>query len=375
MDEPRIPLARPWLGREEIDALRAVVESGVLSRGRQLEAFESGMARLTGSAGGVGVNSGTVGLQIAMEALGIGPGDEVIAPAFTFVGTINAIVRTGARPVLVDVDEHTLNIDPAAAEAAIGARTRAVLVVHLFGRPAAMDELLGLSRKRGLFVIEDACEAIGARYRNRTVGSLGDAGVFGFYPNKPVATGEGGMIVADDPEFLTRCRQLRNQGMDTVTGTRHPDLPGHSARLSELHAAVGNVQLERLEDSLSRREAVAERYSRNLGEQPALRLPAPPAAHESIAWFTYPLRLREGSREARDRLIASMAAEGIDCGVYFEPVHRLPYHDRQHDGRALPVSEQAGDRSIALPLYPELEYEQVDAICRRLLQILSMTSG
>ncbi len=370
MDELRIPLARPWLGREEIDALRAVVESGVLSRGGQLEAFEAGMARLTGSAGGVGVNSGTVGLQIAMEALDIGPGDEVIAPAFTFVGTINAISRTGARPVLVDVDEHTLNINPAAAEAAIGVRTRAVLVVHLFGRPAAMDELLGLSRKRGLFVIEDACEAIGARYRNRMVGSLGNAGVFGFYPNKPVATGEGGMIVADDPEFLTRCRQLRNQGMDTVTDTRHPDLPGHSARLSELHAAVGNVQLDRLEASLVRREAVAERYRRNLGEHPALRLPSPPAAHESIAWFTYPLRLREGSRDVRDRLITSMAAEGIDCGIYFEPVHRLPYHDRQHDERPLPVSESAGDQCVALPLYPHLESDQVEIVCRKLSDLL-----
>lgn len=368
MSHERIPLARPWLGEAEQAALKEVLESGILSRGSRLEAFEAGMARLTGSAGGVGVNSGTVGLQIAMEALGIGPGDEVITPAFTFVGTVNAIARTGARAALVDVDEATLNIDPAAARSAVNERTRAILVVHLFGRSAPMDELLALADEHELLVIEDACEAIGASYRGRAVGGLGDAGVFGFYPNKPVATGEGGMVVGNDPDFLTRCRQLRNQGNDTVTATRHAGLPGFSARLSELHAALGNVQLERLEESLARRQAVAERYRKNLGDHPALQLLPPAAGHETIAWFTFPLRLRGRTRAERDRLIASLAKEGIDCGIYFEPVHRLPYHDRRHDGRALPISEDAGDRSLALPLYPQLEDAQVDTICSALLR-------
>lgn len=367
MNKERIPLARPWLGEEEIEALREVIDSGILSRGRRLEAFEDDMAALTNTAGGVGVNSGTIGLQIAMEALGIGPGDEVITPAFTFVGTVNAIARTGAKPVLVDVDEHTLNIDSAAARSALNERTRAILVVHIFGRPAPMDELLALASERDLFVIEDACEAIGARYRGKTVGGLGDAGVFGFYPNKPVATGEGGMIVANDPDLLTRCRQLRNQGNDTVTATRHTGLPGFSARLSELHAALGNVQLQRLEESLEKRRAVAERYRDNLGDHPALQLPPEAAEHETIAWFTFPLRLRGKTRADRDRLIAELATEGIDSGIYFEPVHRLPYHDRQHDGRALPVSDSAGDRNFALPLYPELAGGQIDAICHLLL--------
>lgn len=368
MSDERIPLARPWLGDEEAQALREVIDSGILSRGRRLEAFEAGMARLTGSAGGVGVNSGTIGLQIAMEALGIGPGDEVITPAFTFVGTVNAIARAGATPVLVDVDEQTLNIDPSAARAAVNERTRAILIVHLFGRPAPMDELLALAREHGLLVIEDACEAIGARYRDRAVGGLGDAGVFGFYPNKPVATGEGGMIVGNDPDFLTRCRQLRNQGNDTVTATRHAALPGFSARLSELHAALGSVQLERLEQSLARRQALAERYRQNLGDHPALQLLPQAAEHETIAWFTFPLRLRGKTRADRDRLIASLVADGIDCGIYFEPVHRLPYHDRRHDGRPLPVSESAGDRSFALPLYPGIEDEQIKFICQLLLE-------
>lgn len=368
MSDERIPLARPWLGGEEIDVLREVVDSGVLSRGKRLGVFEAGMAGLTGTAGGVGVNSGTVGLQIAMEALGIGPGDEVITPAFTFVGTVNAIARAGARPVLVDVNEDTLNMDPTAAGSAINEKTRAILVVHLFGRPAPMEELLALAGKHNLFVIEDACEAIGARYQNSVVGGLGDAGVFGFYPNKPIATGEGGMIVGNDPEFLTRCRQLRNQGIDTITGMRHTRLPGHSARLSELHAAIGKVQLERLDESLARRAALAKRYLENLSDQPFLQLPPPAATNDYIAWFTFPIRLLGGTRQDRDRLMESLAADGIDCGLYFEPVHRLSFHDRQHGEKPLPVSEAAGDHSLALPIYPELRLEQVDFICRRLLR-------
>lgn len=370
MTEPRIPLARPWLDDAESEALKTVLESGVLSRGRALERFEQGMAELTGSRWGVGVNSGTSGLQIALEALGIGPGDEVITPAFTFVGSVNAIERCGARAVLVDVDPDTLNMDPAAVAEAIGARTRALLVVHLFGRPADMDGLLDLAHRHDLRVVEDACEAIGARHRERVVGGLGDAGVFGFYPNKPVATGEGGMIVGRDPEVLTRCRQLRNQGVDPASGTRHDTLPGLSARLSELHAALGRVQLERLDESLRRRAAVADHYRRRLAGEAGVRLPLPARPHESMAWFTYPLRLVEGGRAERDRLIAELSARGIECGVYFEPVHRLPFHSGRHDGRPLPASESAGERSIALPLYPQLDGASIDRVCDALISLL-----
>jgi perosamine synthetase len=370
MTEAPIPLARPWLGPEETEALREVVDSGILSRGDRLEAFEAGMAGLTGSAGGVGVNSGTVGLQIAMEALGIGPGDEVITPAFTFVGTVNAIARTGARPVLVDVDEHTLDIAPDAAGSLVSERTRALLIVHLFGRPAPMDELLALANAHDLLVIEDACEAIGARYRTKAVGGLGDAGVFGFYPNKPIATGEGGMIVGDDPDFLTRCRQLRNQGNDTLTATRHPERPGLSARLSELHAAVGSVQLERLEASLTRRRAIAERYREALADLAAIELPPEAAAHETIAWFTFPVVLAGADRPRRDALIEALEAAGIQSAHYFEPVHRLPYHHRRHDGRPLPVSERAGDRVLALPLFPGMSDAQVGRVCATLRRLV-----
>lgn len=364
----RIPLARPALGPEEIDALASVVGSRRLSRGTQLEEFEAAMARLAGAAGGVGVNSGTVGLQFALQALGIGAGDEVITVSFTFVGTVNAIVHTGANAVLVDVDPDTSNIDPRALADAVTSRTRAVVVVHLFGRPAPMDAVLAVARLHGLVVVEDACEAAGSLLGTRPVGGLADAGVFGFYANKAIATGEGGMIVANDEAVLTRCRQLRNQGHDTVTDTRDRSAAGFSARLSELHAALGNVQLTRLGRSLALREAVADAYAKRLGGDPRIEVPAPAAPGDRIAWFTYPVRLGAGAD--RDRVLETLRAHGIECGRYFEPVHRLPFHRGKHRCLPLPVTDDIGTRSIGLPLFPEMTSQQVEQVCVELAKAL-----
>ena len=373
MTDHRIPLARPWLGDAERAALNEVLDSGILSRGDCLRRFEAAMADLTGMRGGVGVNSGTVGLQIAMEAFGIGHSDEVITPAFTFVGTVNAIVRAQARPVLVDVEPDTLNLDPKSIRDAITSRTRAILVVHLFGRPARMDDIMAVAREHELIVIEDACEAIGARQAGQTAGGMADAGVFGFYPNKPVAAGEGGLIVADDVDVLLRCRQLRNQGLDTDTGTRHDTLPGMSARLSELHAAIALAQLERLEQSLDIRQQLAGRYMAQMNGHERIELPPLPAAEDRIAWFTFPIRIRQAERSTRDLLIEQMARAGIQCGIYFEPVHQLPFHRDRHDGRPLPVSEDAGARNMALPLYPGLKETDIDRVCDTLKGLLEET--
>ncbi|MCA1799470.1 MAG: DegT/DnrJ/EryC1/StrS family aminotransferase [Xanthomonadaceae bacterium] len=367
MSDP-IPLARPSLGRDESDALAAVIESRRLSRGSQLAAFEAAMADLTGAAGAVGVNSGTAGLQFALQALGIGPGDEVITVSFTFVGTVNAIVHTGAGVVLVDIDPATSNVDPRALADAITPRTRAVVVVHLFGRPAPMDTILALARRHGLAVIEDACEAAGSRYQGRAVGGLADAGVFGFYANKSVATGEGGMIVAHDERVLTRCRQLRNQGNDTVTDTRDESAAGFSARLSELHAALGNVQLARLDRSLALREDVAAAYASRLAGTRGVELPAPAAPGDRIAWFTYPVRLPDAA--SRDRVFATLRARGIECGRYFDPVHRLPFHLGRHRCLPLPITDDIGARSLGLPLFPEMTPQQIERVCVDMAQAL-----
>ena len=368
MTVKRIPLARPWLGHEEIDVLERVMRSGVLSRGDALKAFEADTAACAGTRFAVGVNSGTSALQIALEAFDIGPGDEVITVSYTFIGTLNAIARAGATPVLVDIDPETLNIDPSRLVEAITERTRAVLVVHLFGRPAPMEAILAHTRPRGIRVIEDACEAIGARAQGLPVGGLADAGTFGFYPNKPVATGEGGMITLNDADALTRCRQLRNQGLDPISNSRHPSLPGLSARLSELHAAVGCAQLARIDESLAARTRVAGRYLERLKDLDALELPSEITPGDSMSWFTFPIRTRD--RSARDAVRTQLSRAGIDTGIYFEPAHGLPPYDRETPRHPLPVTEDIGSRCLALPLYPTLAEADQDRVCSALREAL-----
>jgi perosamine synthetase len=368
---PEIPLAWPELGEAEAEALRDVLASRRLTLGAQLEAFESELAAHAGRAGAVGTNSGTMGLQIALEALGVGPGDEVLTVSYTFVGTANAILNCGAEPVYVDIDPDTLNIDPKALAAAIGPRARAILVVHLFGRPAPMDEITALADKHGLWVVEDACEALGASYRGRPVGGLGHAGVYGFTPNKPVTCGEGGAVLADDAELLRRCRRLRNQGFDPASDSYDDDHQGHSARLSELHAALGRVQLRKLEQSLARRSKVAHGYRQRLGDDPRLQLPSPADARDGQVWFTFPLRLCEAGAERRDAVLQGLRAAGIGCNTYFRPIHLLPFHRDRYRGDGLPITEDVGSRCLALPLHSELQDSQLDRICATLCGLLA----
>ncbi len=371
MTEAAIPLAWPEVGDEELEALREVLESRRLSVGTQLRDFEIEMAALCACADGVGVNSGTMGLQFVLQALGIAAGDEVLAPSYTFVGTANAIWHSGARPVFVDVDPQTLNIDANLLEAAIGPRTRAIMVVHLFGRAADMDAIQTVAQRHHLAVIEDACEAGGGLYKGHPLGGLSTAGVFGFYPNKPIATGEGGMIVSDDAELLAVCRRLRNQGTDPVDGSWEHQRPGYSARLSELHAALGRIQLRRLDADLQRRSEVAGLYRQRLADDPRFELPAAEAADGRIAWFTWPLRIRGLKREQRDRLIVTLRAQGIGCAPYFVPVHQLPFWRDQALRQPLPVTEDIGQRCIGLPLFAAMQPEQVDRVCETLSKALT----
>lgn len=369
--QAEVPLACPEYDQAEADALLAVLHSRRWSVGPALQGFEEGMAALSGRAHAVGVSSGTMALQIALEALGVGPGDEVIVPAYTFVGPVNAVLGAGAEPVLVDVDPHTLHIDPAAAAAAIGPRTRALMPVDLFGRPLSMAPLLQIASRHGLWLVDDACEAAGAGDAAGPVGRHGDIACFAFYPNKSVSVGEGGMLVTDDPALALRARQLRNQGSDPLSGEAIEDLPGHSARLSEWHAAVGNVQLQRLEGSLARRERVAEMYRLRLAGDERLTLPPPAAPDQRMAWFTWPLRLAPELAPHRDAVIARLRAQGIGCNTYFTPVHHLPFHRGRHRHGPLPVSEDVGRRCLAVPLHPGMGEAMVDQVCTILQGVLS----
>jgi len=370
----RIPLARPDIDAADMAAVQRVMTSGRLSLGPETERFEDSMATLCGTSGAVAVSSGTAGLQLALEALEIGPGDEVITSALTFVATANAILQVGAAAVLVDIDPVTMNLDPELVAAAVTGRTRAILPVHLFGRLADMSAIRQLARRHDLAILEDACEAIGSRRGRYIAGASGDAGVFGFYPNKAITCGEGGAIVSDDQTLLDRCRRLRNHGR-SASG----QLAGHgyNHRLTEMQAALGCSQITRLGRFMEDRRAVAVAYRRRLDSISGLRLPEPAASDEVISWFGYVPRLaRTAPATAAAATRAAMARLNIETGHYFPALHRLAHLSASPDCRHgdLPVAEDASDRSLALPIYPGLAAHQLDRVAEALAAALSQSA-
>jgi perosamine synthetase len=371
-----IPLSAPDIGEDEIAAVGEVLRSGRLSLGPCLEEFEAAAAKCAGVGFAAAVNSGTSGLHLGLEALGIGAGDEVVTTPFSFVASTHAIVHAGATPVFVDIEPDSLNIDPRRIEAALTPRTRALLPVHVFGRPAQMNAIRDIAAARDLVVIEDACEAIGAEAGGRRAGGLGDVGVFAFYPNKQVTTGEGGVVVSERRELIDRVRALRNQGRNQ--GRSEDDWYEHGAvgwnyRLSELAAALGVVQLSRLEQILTRREAVAHAYRERLSDDPRLELPAPDPSGARTSWFVYSIRLRAPlGRTERDRVAAGLAERGIACARYFAPIHLQPAY-RERLGLAsgdFPVCEAAADRCLALPFFNAITVNQIDRVCETLRGLL-----
>lgn len=359
-----VPLSAPDVGEAEIAAVEAVMRSGRLSLGPRLDEFEARACARLGAAHAVAVSSGTAGLDCALRALRIGPGDEVITAPFSFVASANAILHVGATPVFADVERDSLAIDPARIEECITERTRAVLVVHVFGRPADMSAITEIATRHRLLVIEDACEAFGARFGGRCTGTLGDVGVFGFYPNKVITTAEGGLVVAEDDEIAARCRAWANQGRRPGAGwLEHVEL-GVNYRLSELHAAIGVVQLDRLDEILARRDGVARRYHRLLAgvdvERPAVDLP-----DATTSWFVFVVRVGAGvDARRRDGVHRELAAARIATGRYFPPIHLLPPW-RERSGRGpgdFPITEREANRTLALPfsgLLDEASQERV----------------
>ena len=366
MSDP-IPLARPDLGCAERAAVNAVLDSGRLSLGPALARFEAALAEAAGVAGAVAVNSGTSALQLALEAAGVGPGDEVITTSLSFVATANAIRRVGALPVFADVEPQTLNLDPVAAAALVGPATRAILVVHLFGHMADMAAFRTLADSRGLALLEDACEALGSHRDGLRAGGGGRAGVFGFYANKIITSAEGGAIVSDDAALLDRCRRLRNHGREAGGDPFDDPTPGFNFRLSELHAALGAAQMDRLDSLIDTRSALAEAYNRRLAGIPGLELPPPAGPSERVARFTYVVRL-PGPPGIRTRVSARLLADGIGNGHYFPAIHRLPAYADPAACRAgpLPVTEAVADRCLALPFFPGLAEAQIERVCSRL---------
>jgi perosamine synthetase len=366
----QIPLAQPDLGSREEKLVLEVLRSGQLSLGPMGERFEREFAAWLGVPDAVMVSSGTTALHLGVRALGWKEGDEVVTSPFSFVASANCLLYEGAKPVFADVEEETLDLDPAAAAAAVGERTVGLLPVHIFGFPAAMTELESLAAKHGLGILEDACEALGAvDSEGRTVGARGNLATFAFYANKQMTTGEGGMIVPRDADEAARLRSERNQGRAVDMGWLDHDRLGYNYRLSDLAAALGVAQVERLDRLLERRAAVARMYEERLTAIEGLRTPIPGRGSEVRSWFVYTVRLPEGAD--RDATIARLGERGIASKAYLPCIHLFP-HLRALGYREgqFPVAEAASADSLALPLFPAMSEAQVERVCQELAAAL-----
>lgn len=391
-----IPLSKPDITDLEIDLVVQTLRSGRLSIGPMVEEFERLIAARCDRRYGVAVNSGTSGLQLALEALGIGPGDEVITTPFSFIASANCILMVGAKPVFVDICPKTLNMDPAKLESAITARTKAIVAVETFANPAYMDQYELIAQRHEIPIVEDCCEALGSSHRGRKAGNFGRVGVFAFYPNKQITTGEGGVIVTDDRRLAELCKSMRNQGrpMPPITagsenrpGERRPaeqkadgatpgpawlshERLGYNYRMAELNAALGVAQMRRLDEILAKREHVAKAYMERLLDlhSPDLILPT---VHEDsrMSWFVFVVRLASSyAREERDRIISGLMRHEIGAKEYFPCIHLQPFYREKFgfEPGDFPIAESVSARTIALPFYSDLADKDVDIVVRTL---------
>jgi perosamine synthetase len=368
---PAIPLSQPDISQREIDAVVEVLSGSTLSIGPRIEEFERLCAKLAGRQHGIGVSSGTAGLHAAMIAAGVGPGDEVITTPFSFVASANCILYVGATPVFADIDSKTLNMDVEKAAAAITPKTKAIVAVEAFGNPGGMIELEQLAQQHELILIEDACEGFGGQFAKRPIGSFGRAGVFGFYPNKQITTGEGGMIVTDDDTFAALCRSLRNQGREGMNWLAHERL-GYNYRLSEISAALGVAQINRIDEILVNRRRAAHFYMTRLMTNPNLILPTL-QDDTHMSWFVFVVRLSDLYEPSdRDQIIRDMRAEGIGCSNYFPPIHLQPYMMERLGTKPgdFPICEYVSGRTLALPFFNRLTEKQAERVCSTLEEIM-----
>ncbi len=370
----RIPLSAPDITEADVQAVADILRTPNLSLGPKVREFERAISNYIGTSDAVALHSGTSALHLCIRSLGICEGDEVIVPSFAFIAVANVIRYERATPVFVDIDSKTLNLDPDKVEAAVTSRTKAILIVHTFGCPAEMSALLEIARRHRLYVIEDACEAIGAEYDGRKVGALGDVSAFAFYPNKQITTGEGGAVGTNSSEIAAKIRKLRNQGRDeSEEWFQHSEL-GYNYRISDINCALGIEQLNRIGTILHRREAVAREYNQMLEQHPNLELPPLTLPRRKISWFVYVVRLGDQfNQDHRDWIVNEMKTRGIGAGRYFAPIHLQPiYRSSAVPKSALPITEFCASRSLALPFFNRIRQEQIAEVCRVLIELIQV---
>jgi perosamine synthetase len=368
-----IPLARPVIGQAEEQAVLEVLRSGHLSLGPRVPEFERRFAARVGAPLASAVSSGTAGLHLALRAVGVGEGDEVITSPFSFVASANAAIYERARPVFADIDPITLNLDPHAAAAAVGSRTRALLPVHIFGYPADMLAFEALAAKHDLSIVEDACEALGASHADGTpVGGRGHPAVFGFYANKQLTTGEGGMVTFAGEHIKQHIDSERNQGRAPDMGWLDHDRLGFNYRLSDIACALGIAQLQRLEEMLAGRARVASSYREALAERPdGLDLPCADHGGDTRGWFVFVVQLPRGVD--RDETVRALGRVGVQSKPYLPAIHLMSFYRERfgHRQGQFPVCEDIAARSLALPFFPEMTDGQVATVVEQLLRVLA----
>lgn len=362
-----IPVAEPVLDGKELEYLSDCIRSGWISSiGSYVTDFEQGFAQYIGCEYGVAVHTGTAALHLALAALDIGPSDEVIIPDLTFAATANAVLYTGAKPILVDVEEDTWNIDPRQLENAINENTKAVIAVHLYGHPCNMGPILDICDRYGIILVEDAAEAHGAEYRGQKVGSIGKIGCFSFFANKLITTGEGGICVTDDPDLRRRIEQLRDHGMNPTKRYWH-DVVGYNYRMTNLQAAVGVAQLERIDWFVERKRKVADLYKSHLADIGNVVLPIEKDYAKNIFWM-FTICIKEACKVSRDELMQLLKSEGVDTRPVFYPLHVMPPYRTE---KTYPISEKISKAGISLPSSATLTEQDVDRICRLIARFVT----
>jgi perosamine synthetase len=366
-----IPLSRPDITDLERRYVMDVLETPYLSIGPKVIEFEKDLAGYAGVKHAIAVNSGTSALHLIVRSLGIGEGDEVITTPFSFIASSNCLLFERAKPVFVDIDPDTFNIDPALISKKITSKTKAILAVDVFGRPAQWDQLTELADTNRLNLIEDSAEAIGSEFQGQRCGSFGDAGVFAFYPNKQITTGEGGAVLTNDDTIAQMCRSLRNQGRAEGDGWLQHSNVGYNYRLSDINCALGIAQLKRIDEIIRARTRVARLYNERLQKISQVKILGN-ASSIKISYFVYVIRLSDSyTRKDRDHILMELQAKGIGCKDYFTPIHLQPmYRELGYREGDFPVTETVAARTIALPFFNRLGEEEIDYVVEQLRELL-----
>lgn len=377
----QVPLSSPDIIEKDIQAVMEVMNTRFLSIGPKVVEFEKKMSEYTGTKYAVAVNSGTSALHLIIRGLGIGEGDKVITTPFSFISSSNCILFEKGRPLFVDIEEDTLNLDAAKVEEKLEslsneklAKVKALLVVDAFGQPVDWDRFKEIGKKYKLRLIEDSAEALGSEYKGRKAGTLGEAGVFAFYPNKQITTGEGGVIVTDNEELAGQARSMRNQGRGESGEWLDHERLGYNFRMDELSAALGCSQMERIEEILDKRERVAKIYYEKLGELDEIQVPYIAPYVNKMSWFVYVIRLQ---REIdRNRVIKFLRENGVECKPYFTPIHLQPFYRKMFGFREgdFPITEDVSGRTIALPFFNNLQKEQIEYVVEKLKKSILLFS-